>query len=108
MLERAEKVREHPLAEMTTWIDWSLIFKDGRRVVIPEFSVSPWDSARVLPHFNRSDVMVLPIVGGLPCGSSDEPITEDSLVGEPGTIVMTVEDTSDTLEITHLAIDFSL
>ena len=79
VLERVEKVREDPLAEMTTCIDWSLIFKDGRRVVIPEFSASPWDSARVLPHFNRSDVMVLPIVGGLPCGSSNEPITEDSV-----------------------------
>ncbi len=77
-------------------------------MVIPEFSASPWDSARVLPHFNCSDLMVLPIVGGLPHGSSDEPIIEDSLVREPGTVVMTVEDTSDTMEITPLAIDFSL
>uniref|UniRef100_A0A2N9EFE5 Reverse transcriptase domain-containing protein n=1 Tax=Fagus sylvatica TaxID=28930 RepID=A0A2N9EFE5_FAGSY len=84
VLERTEKVREASMAATSTWVDWSLIFKDGRRVVIPDFYASPWDSTRVVPHFNRSEVMVLPIVGGMTYGSSDEATTGDSLAGEPG------------------------
>jgi hypothetical protein len=77
-------------------------------VVIPDFSASPWDSTRVVPHFNHSEVMVLPIVGDMTASSSDEATTGDSLAGEPGMVVMSEEDTSETLEISPLAIDFSL
>jgi hypothetical protein len=65
VLERTEKVREVSTAATATWVDWSLIFKDGRRVVIPEFSASPWDSTRVVPHFNRRELMVWPLEGGM-------------------------------------------
>jgi hypothetical protein len=30
VLERTEKVREVSMAATATWVDWSLIFKDGR------------------------------------------------------------------------------
>ncbi|GMY32437.1 hypothetical protein FCV25MIE_27679 [Fagus crenata] len=55
MLESPEKVREDPKAETTECVDWSLILKDGRRVVIPDFSTSSWGFARVLPYYNSSD-----------------------------------------------------
>ena len=41
-------------------------------------------------------------------GSSDKATTGDSLAGEPGMVVMLEEDTSDTLEISPLVIDFPL
>jgi hypothetical protein len=108
VLERTEKVREVSMAATATWVDWSLIFKDGRRVVIPDFSASPWDSTRVVPHFNLSEMMVLPLEGGMTHGNSDEAILGDSLAGEPGMVVISEEEASDTLEISPLAVDFSL
>ncbi|GMY38396.1 hypothetical protein FCV25MIE_33640 [Fagus crenata] len=82
-LERTEKVRKDHQAAMSTWIDWSLIFKDGQRVVIPDFSASPWDSAWVLPHLN-SEVLVMPIVGVLTHGSSSEDVRGNSLARDLG------------------------
>ena len=107
VLEKPEKVREDVQVVLSTRIDWSLIFKDGRRMVIPDFCASPWDSARVSSNLN-SEVLVMPIAGGLAHGNASEGGRENSLARVPGTIVVFVEDNTDTLEITHLAIDFSM
>ena len=96
VVERTEKGREVSTAATATWVDWSLIFKDGRRVVIPDFSASPWDSTRIVPHFNHNEMMVLPVEGGMTHGNSDEAILGDSLVGEPGMVIITEEEQADT------------
>jgi hypothetical protein len=107
VLEKPEKVREDVQVVLSTGIDWSLIFKDGRRMVIPDFCASPWDSARVSSNLN-SEVLVMLIAGGLAHGNAGEEGRENSVVGDPGTVVVSVEDNIDTLEITPLAIDFSM
>ncbi len=112
MIEKTEKVREAPTSATPAWIDWSLILKDGRRVEIPDFTASPWDSACVMPYYNHRErfgvALMMLIVGGLSHSSSGEENKGRSAEGDPGMAVMVVEDTSDTLEITPLAVDFSM
>uniref|UniRef100_A0A2N9GQX5 HIT domain-containing protein n=1 Tax=Fagus sylvatica TaxID=28930 RepID=A0A2N9GQX5_FAGSY len=112
VIEKTEKVREAPTSATPAWIDWSLILKDGRRVEIPDFTASPWDSACVMPYYNHRErfgvALMMLIVGGLSHSSSGEENKGRSAEGDPGMAVMVVEDTSDTLEITPLAVDFSM
>ena len=55
--------RTHQPATLTAWIDWRLILTDGRRIAIPEFSASSWDSTQLRPYCNENEVIVLPIAG---------------------------------------------
>lgn len=79
---------------------------------IPDFTASPWDSAHVVPYYNRCErfgaALKMLIVGGLSHSSSGEENKGRSAEGDPGMAVMVVEDTSDTLEITPLVVDFSM
>jgi hypothetical protein len=100
--------RTHQPVTPTAWIDWRLILTDGRRIAIPEFSASPWDSTQLRPCCNENEVMVVPIAGVLTHGSSGEGVKGSSEEGSSGKTMMVLEDSSNTLELTPLAIDFSM